>query len=388
MVGQAAGTLAAGDDARFAALATGVDAAKGYTDTKTANLMRADAAASINGALKVGGTGTASETLEVAGSILAADVRRLQLSRTTLGGAPNDWVELGNLEASGTASFAKVIIWGHWQSTLFVNEFEVQALQPYAGADVDWIEVAPKSGRGWTNGLQNLALDVRLSAGNGPLELRVRRLTDGGTGSVGSLNVILETGNVFTPKTGSGSAGTVAPGWLGTPGWRFPVSTSRFAASRDEGLYVQADGSVGIGTPNPTAKLDVQGSVNVSGSVVEGCPTGYVDGRTTVGFCYKALPAATWTTQRIACRRDGAQLCPMADLIQLHCTEGPSAANRGIIADNISIHAGAYGYNAGSSLGGYNQGLRPEYNSNTCQSGASTDAYSWGTNSFGAYCCK
>lgn len=208
------------------------------------------------------GTATPTETLTVAGSISGGGLRRLAVNRT-IGSAAGNWVELGTF-ASGTGTFARVLIWGHWDSTLFANEYDVQALQPYAGTTTDWIQVAPTHGRGWTNGEENLTLDVRIAAQNQPLELRVRRVSTGG--NAGTFTASIESNATFAERTGAGTladVGTIAPGYLGRAAARFPVSTDRFGATT-EGLHVLGNGNVAIGTTTAGTKLEVIGTATVT----------------------------------------------------------------------------------------------------------------------------
>lgn len=238
-------------------------------DAASLGRVSAGVLSSNGGKIGVGlGAATPTELLEVGGSFRAAGVRRVSVSRH-LNGTPNDWASVGRIENLGQGMWARVIISGHHDGTIVINEFELYVLMPYADS-TGWIEVAPRAGRGWVNGSQNVALDARYTNDGAPLELRLRRLNNGGTG--GSIAVFVETNGAFTETTGSGAAGIVAAGYLGAPGYKFPVSSTRFSASTD-GMYVTATGSVGIGTETPGAKLDVRGGLNVSGEVRVGGKT-------------------------------------------------------------------------------------------------------------------
>jgi|GEM_PF-4692381 len=177
-----------------------------------------------------------------------------------------DWIQFGQINYIPKGAFVNVKAWAHYANQLFYQEFDLAATT-YGNVNLEWVEVAPKLTNGY-NGLQNFALDARYKCNNScALELRLRRLHGGG--SAGEIDFVVESNAVFSELNLQGTAGVVGPGYLGNNGgYKFPVSNNTFSASQ-EGLFVNANGSVSIGTTSASSKLAVNGKIRAQEIKVE-----------------------------------------------------------------------------------------------------------------------
>jgi hypothetical protein len=111
------------------------------------------------------------------------------------------------------------------------------------------------------NGYQNMALDVRHATQGGDFEFRLRRLYGGCPGNPTTFQIHIETNSGFNEVDIQNTEVAMTPGYLGnTAGWKFPVANERFKATTN-GLFINNNGHVGIGTINPKEMLSVKGTI-------------------------------------------------------------------------------------------------------------------------------
>jgi hypothetical protein len=171
----------------------------------------------------------------------------------------NACLQFGYVTNTGYGTYARIRATAHNCNQLFIAEYEVFGTY-YAGAVTDWMEVPLRNGNDY-NGVQNMALDVRLTANGGNFELRLRRLSGGCADAAVNFQIYIETNGSFVEIQTEELATTPPTGYLGkTSGWQFPVGVNRFANSI-EGLFINNAGNVGIGTLTPLSKLSVNGEI-------------------------------------------------------------------------------------------------------------------------------
>lgn len=204
------------------------------------------------------GIGTASpgQKLTVAGSYSGGGKYHYEMNRS-IGNNTNDWVELGYTATNGQGMCTDITIRSHGSEWLAMQRYTVCST-PH-GTRSTWYTVLPRDGTVWSSS-NNWALDAMHGPDfNSRVYLRIRKLW--GTTAAG-LNITIDSLGPFTETSGTGSGGTVA-GNFGNEQFNFSVGQSNFGAS-EGGLFIRPNGKVGIGTVSPGEKLEVYGNAGTA----------------------------------------------------------------------------------------------------------------------------
>jgi len=233
----------------------------GNADTATALAANGANCAAGSFPLGVNAAGVAESCTVASSGVIYSGSR-------TIGAAVNDWVNLGSV-SYGKGTHVRVSLSNHFSDNVGIHVFEFDATY-YLGSDTGWVEIPLSHGVNY-NSVQTIALDVKHSA-NGVVELRIRRLGGGLAAGGVSYYAQVEYGTL-TDSTTSGSSGTVASGYLGQLGWKFPTTANKFDATT-QGMFIDNSGQVGIGTTAPTKKLEVSdGSKGITFDPTAASPT-------------------------------------------------------------------------------------------------------------------